>query len=337
VPPVGTLRWKPPGWNGEDPTLPSSFPGFQVRDITRDGTVSLTNGVDYFLKVNADYSGGGRIWCQGGRNIVAIAGEVDYTNSSGDGFNSSMQFEGGDDGATVHVEGVRVKNQPNGFTLKAPKMFQFQNIHTDLRDGSGTGHPDLIQVWSGAKAKGIRIDHWSGWSGFTYFSDFVDDGSKPFGTETPGFWELYNVDIHNVNGQGLGNWMGNPNVAVWKGSNLWLETSTEPDGNRRDMGDQLRQYGLQYPPPTGPGFGAQYQIYAADGTSLLYTSPPNPQGGAPGDIGRLQGQYLRYVNNPRMTAEWRTQKAPVSAGADANGNFVPAAKVGVGYKSPGYV
>jgi hypothetical protein len=337
-PPAGALMWRPPpGWNGNEPEDYHSFPTYKVTEVKRDGTVSLANGTDNFLIVDATYQGGGRIWVQGGRHIVAIAGEVDYTNTSSDGFNSSFQFEGGDDGAIVHVEGFRIKNQPNGFTLKAPKMFQFQNIHCDLRDASGQGHPDLIQVWSGYKAKGIRIHKWSGWSPFTYFSDFVDDGSKPFGTETPGFWELYDVDMHHVNGQGLGNWMGSPLHAVWKGRNLWLETSTEPDGNRRDMGDQLRQHGLQYPPATGPGFGAQYQIFDTDGSRLLYTSPPNPQGGAPGDIGRLQGQYLRYLGNPRMTAEWRTQKAPASVGADANGNFVPASKVGVGYKSPGYV
>jgi hypothetical protein len=337
--PVGNkLRWKPPGWNGNEPTLPSSYPGYQVKSVTKDGTVSLTNGVDYVLEVDASYSGGGRIWVQGGRNIVVVGGEIDYANSSGDGFNSSFQFEGGDDGAIVHVEGFLTKNQPNGFTLKAPKMFQFQNIHCDLRDGSGQGHPDLIQVWSGYKAKGIRINRWTGYSGYTYFSDFTDDkGPAQFGSETPGFWELYDVDMHHVNGQGLGNWMGSPNHAVWKGKNLWLETSTEPTGNRRDMGDQLRQYGLQYPPTSPPGYGAQYQIFDTDGTTLLYTSPVNPQGGAPGDIGRLQGQYLRYINNPRLTAEWRCQKAPVSAGADANGNFVPAATVGPNYRSPGYV
>jgi hypothetical protein len=336
--PAGTLRWKPPGWNGGDPTKASSYPGYEVRRVTSAGTTSLSNGRDYFLEIDVNYSGDQRVWIQGGRNIVCMGAEIDYTNSSGDGFNSSLQFEGGDDGAIVHVEGARIKNQPNGFTLKAPKMFQFQNIHTDLRDGSGSGHPDLIQVWSGAKAKGIRVHKWTGYSGFTYFSDFTDDkGPSQFGSETPSFWELYDVDMHHVNGQGLGNWMGSPNHAVWKGSNLWLETSTEPTGNRRDMGDQLRQHGLQYPPISGPGYGARYEIFGTDGTTSLYKSPPNPQGGAPGDIGRLQGQYLRYLDNPRLTAEWRCQIAPTSVGADANGNFVPASKVGVGYKSPGYV
>jgi hypothetical protein len=338
-PPTGTLPYRPPpGWNGNEPEDYHSFPSYEVREVKRDGTVSMTNGKDYVLLVDADYSGGGRIWVTGGRHIVAIAGEVDYTNSSGDGFNSSFQFEGGDDGAIVHVEGFRIKNQPNGFTLKAPKMFQFQNIHTDLRDSSGQGHPDLIQVWSGAKAKGIRIHGWTGYSGFTYFSDFTDDkGPAQFGSETPGFWDLRNVDIHHVNGQGLGCWLGSPNHAVWRGGNCWWETSTEPTGNRRDLGDQARQNGLQYPPSSPAGYAQRYEIFDTDGKTSLYKSPPNPQGGAPGDIGRLQGQYLRYLDNPRMTLEWRCQKAPVSAGADANGNFVPAASVGVGYKSPGYV
>jgi hypothetical protein len=330
-PPTGDkLRWKPPGW--------PDYAGYQTRAVTSAGTVSLSSGVDYILKLDVAFQGDTRVWVQGGRNIVVIGGAVNYTNTSGDGFNSSLQFEGGDPGATVHVEGVHLKNIPNGFTLKTPRYVQIQNCRVECRDGSGQGHPDIVQVWSGHKCPGIRIHRGSFWSGFTYLSDFTDDkGPAQFGSETPGSWELYDVDMHHVNGQGLGNWMGSPQHAVWKGSNLWLETSTEPTGNRRDMGDQLRQHGLQYPPASGPGYGARYEIFDTDGTTSLYKSPPNPQGGAPGDIGRLQGQYLRYLDNPRLTAEWRCQIAPVSAGADANGNFVPASKVGVGYKSPGYV
>lgn len=337
----GTLRYRPPGWNGGDPTLASSFPGYTVRTITGPGTMTLTNGVDYYLEMGTvNYSGDQRIWIEGGRNIVLVGGHINYTNTSGDGFNSSFQFQGGDPGATVHIEGVRIQNQPNGFTLKTPKFVQLQNIHAFLADGSGTGHPDIIQVWSGYKAQGIRIHRFTGYSGHTYFADHTDDsGSANFGLYTPVFWELRDVDLHHVNGSGSAFWLGSPNHAVFRGDNLWLETSTEPSGNRRDLGDILRIYGLQYPPvDPNLGFSAQFRIYDTDGTTVLYTSPTNPTSGAPGDIGRLQGHWFRYADNPRLAnIAWRCQKAPTSAGADANGNFVPASSVGANYVSPRYI
>ncbi len=107
------------------------------------------------------------------------------------------------------------------------------------------------------------------------------------------------------------------------------------------MGDQLRQFGGQYNLPKDPSglASAQYQIFDAN-NNLLFTSPFPPGGNPGGTTGRAQGHRLRYVDraeHPGLDGiEWRTQKPTVGDGADANGNFVPAASVGASYVSPGY-
>lgn len=334
------LRYRPPGWNGGDPTLASSFPGYTVRQITGPGTVNLTNGTDYYLELGSlSFSASNRLIINGGRNVVLVGGEITCTNSASDDGDAGIQIDGGTDGATVHIEGLRFTNLPNGFTIRTPRFIQLQNIRAHVRiyqDNFNLGHPDLIQVWTPHKCPGIRVHKFSGYSRFTFFCDFTDANYNV----SPGFWELHDVDLHGLppwndpNGRvdGLNCWMGYSSVVTWRGSNCWFETTYETSGNRRVLGSHVRQYS-----GGSPLAHAGYTIYDAN-DQPLFTAPLNFNGGSPGDIGRTQGHRLRYTDDPKqpnMELEWRCHLAPTSAGADANGNFA-AASAGADYVSPGY-
>lgn len=339
----GTLRWSPPpGWNGGDPTLKSSFPTYQERTITGPGTLSLTNGVDYYIHMGAlAWSGNQRIVISGGRHIVLCGGAITYTNSPSDGGDVGLQIDGGTPGGIVHLEGIKITNQPNGFTIRTPRIVQIQNCWVRVKvyqDNTSIAHPDLVQVWmqnNGNPGPNIRINRCSFYSGFTYLTDFTDESGVQ-GDESP-HWELYDLDMHGIPPDsgavpliGLNNWMGHRN-SIWEGDNLWLETSYESSGNRRDLGDQLRQRGLQYS-VTQEG----YQILDAAGT-VLYTQAINVQSGAPGDIGRTAGHRLVYHLDPNAAnIEWKWGVPSTSDGADSAGNFCSAAIPGANYISPLY-
>jgi len=345
-PATGTLRYQPPGWNGGDPTLASSFPTFTVRNITGPGTYNFTAGVDYYLEMSElAWSGNQRIILNGGRHLVLVGGGITYMNTAADGGDVSIQIDGGTVGGIVHLEGLNIVNLPNGITVRTPRTVQLQNSRIRLKiwdDNSSIGHPDLIQVWLQAngnpRCAGIKLHRCSMWSGFTYLSDFTDEVGTT-GAETPAFWEIYDCDFHGIpptNGSvpsiGLNHWMGHPDFAVFRGSNVWFETSWASVSQRRDLGDQLRQHGEQYTPKH-----AGYQILDVDGT-VLYTQAAGIASGEPGTIGTLQGHRLIYHLNPLLAdIEYTTQIAPVSVGADANGNFCSASVPGANYVSPLYL
>ena len=312
-PPSNKLKWAPPAL-----TSPSTV------NVSSPGTYNLTG--DSVVNLNLSFSGRNRITLAGGRHIRIIGGQIDYANTANDDGDSSLQIEGGDPNGIVHIEGLRITNLPNGITLKTPRLVRVQNCHIKVgifQNNFGLGHPDVIQVWRGFKSAGIQVHRLTAHSPFTFLCDFTDEPGVVIGSQTPAFWELHDVDMHGPTA--LNNWMGSPAHAVWKGSNCWLETSTTDSGQRRDLGDQLRQFGEQYSPKH-----AGYQILDPAG-AVLYTQQPGVASGAPGTIGTVQGHVLRYLQSahPNLTLEWRCQLPP-------GGEFVPASSVGAGYVSPGY-
>lgn len=297
------LRWRPPVTTGT------------VINVTQPGTVNMSAGTDYIVNVNVNASSGGRVELRGGRHRVIIGGSFKLTGPN----DPTLLVEAGDSVGETHIEGVYFETV-NALTFRTNQMVTIENCHAKV--ATAAQHADLMQAWRGQKAKGIRVDRFTGHSAFTFFSDLTDEPGVVHGTFTPGFWELYNVDLHGA--QALNNWMGSPAHAVWKGDNLWLETSTEPSGNRRSLDDQLRQYGEQYNPKY-----AGLQILDAAGTVLFTAAAGNTPQQSPGDVGRTAGHWLRYTD-PKLSMKWNW-------GVPPDGEFVPTSMVGPSYVSPGYL
>lgn len=268
-------------------------------------------GRNYRFTIDVTSTSGGRVVLQGGRHRLVVGARIDITGGNDP---IALLIEGGDTGGITHIEGCYLRSV-NGVTVRTNQTVQLVNNH--VRVAGAAEHADVIQAWAGAKCPGIRVDGLTAHSEFTFLSDLTDEPGVVHGTYTPGSWDLHNVDLHGPNA--LNNWMGSPQHAVWRGDNLWLETSTDSTGQRRDLGDQLRQHGEQYVPKH-----AGYQILdAAD--RILYTQSENVASGAPGETGRTAGHWLRYHLNPRLTMTWRW-------GVPPGGEFVPAWTTGPNYR-----
>ena len=304
-PPRVRLRWRPPATPGN------------IVNITQPGTYTFPSGQDVLIKPNVTSSTGGRIELRGGRHRVIIGGHAKLTGGTDP---IGILVEAGDEGGETHIEGMYFETV-NALTFRTNQQVTIENCHAKVADAAA--HADLMQSWKGQKSKGIRVHRFTGHSAFTFLSDLTDEPGVVFGTYTPAFWELYDVDLHGP--QGLVNWMGSPAHCVWRGDNLWLETSFEASGQRRSLDDQLRQHGEQYAPKY-----AGVQILDAAGTLLFTGAQGGTPAQAPGDIGKLPGHWLRYHQNPRLTMTWKW-------GVPPDGEFVPAATVGVNYVSPGYL
>ena len=334
------LRWAAPGYDGSgDPRDSRNYPGFVVVDAPQSGgSLNLDDSKDYFVKLghpkwSSVSSGRSSLRIGGGRHVVIVGGAITFTQTNSSDDQICLMIDGGNSSGIVHVEGVDMKCV-NGVTVRTPRVVQLENVRIWAHSSStSTLHPDVIQVWRGHRSAGIRLHRFTAYSNFTYLSDLTDTAT-PYGVNAPVYWELHDIDLHPINGAGLNNWMGQPQNAVFRGSNLWLETSVDSTGSRRDLGDQLRQFGTQYSPQH-----AGYQIFDAN-NNLLYTQQPGIASGAPGDIGRIRGHRLRYLStslHPGLTGiEWRAQLPSTADGADANGNFVPSSLVGTGYVPSGY-
>lgn len=358
----GSLLWAPPGWDGVgDPGVSSSYPGYTV--VTPAGgnqTLNLSNSVDYFVDLstvawNATATPAGNrttFGINGGRNVVIVGGSITVNKVNNTDDAVGLFIDGGAVGGIVHVEGVSIDAQ-NCITMRTPRMLQLQNCrltaHAYLDDHSNV-HPDCIQVWqqgtsstyaSFTRCAGIRINRCTLGSTMTYFTDLTDGSLvTDFGVQTVASWEMHDVDVHALaplSGTppliGLNIWMGAPLVATCTGTNLWWETSWESGSSRRDLGDVLRQYGLQYTPAA-----ASFEIWR--GGSTIYTSPSNPSNGAGSGLspaGGVQGDQIRFDRMNLISWIWNTQVAPTSVGADANGNFCAASVPGPSYVSPRYL
>jgi chitodextrinase len=337
-PPSGNaLRWSPPGYDGSgDPRDPVNYPGYKVVDApTTYGALSLDDNTDYFVKLgNAQWSsissGRSSISINGGRNVVIIGGSINFTATNNLDDESALIINDGNSNGIVHIEGVNIKSV-NGITIRTQRTVQIENVRIEVRawhDDYSTGiHPDLVQVWDRGPSK-IRQHRFTGYSPYSGIPTLLQD---------PAYWYRYDVDIHAVAKLTGGLPDINPVQYLgakteYVGDNLWAETGYYSSTVRRKLDDVLIGYAAT---GTQTQMATPYEISGVDGES--YVSPASPTGGnAPYPLGSRQGDRITFARNSLINEAWTQGKPPASAGADANGNFVPASLVGTGYVSPGY-
>jgi hypothetical protein len=110
------LKYTPPGWNGGDPTLSSSFPGYTAVTINNDGSnrsQNLTAGVDYYLNIsdyNPTVANLGGLTITGGRNVIIVGGRMRINNIAASPTQSSqtaLKIKPGATG-TYFIEGLDI-------------------------------------------------------------------------------------------------------------------------------------------------------------------------------------------------------------------------------------
>jgi hypothetical protein len=335
-PPVtGTLRWKPPGYDGSgDPRDAANYPGYVVRDVMGNGFLNLDDSTDYFLRLgdlNTSSVASGRTYTvgiNGGRNVVLIGGSINFTPLRKDDDEVAIQIDDGDPLGIVHIEGVNI-HAVNGITVRSQRTVQIENVRIEVHafndDFSGGVHPDIVQIWDRGPCK-LRTDHLTGYSVYSGLSALFASPNAPVS------WDRYNVDIHaavkltgglpDINpAQYLGG------TTHYTGDNLWLQGGYYSSTIKRKLDDLLLGYGSASPQANAP-----YELHGINGE--LYTSPLSPTGGnAPYPLGSRQGDTITFTRASQIGGAidelW-------TYGLPPNGEFVPAASVGTGYVSPGY-
>ena len=234
-PPTGKLASKPPGWNGVgDVRQPSSFPGYQVKEIRNSDwpsgsplELNLTNGVDYYLKFvepirrviaptepNKYYS----IHINGGRNVVSFGADVEVVTAGpvpryemGDTI--GFLIDGGTDGGTVYFEGPKIR-ACNPITMRSRRNLVvqwFRLIGEDVGGSNGgeRAHSDPVQIWGTDRTmvpcESIKMHYGSIFTDFTGLSVLtqVYPTSK---TDyiNPKTWWRHKIDMHPIMKNGLG-------------------------------------------------------------------------------------------------------------------------------------
>jgi hypothetical protein len=315
------LTWAPPPLtNPITVNVPSTAPV----------TLNLDSTKDYVLKLG-HVSGPGGLVVNGGHNVVIIGGQVTATPDTTESHGWAMRFY--NQTGVVHIEGVLIDQSNDGITIEAPSaIFQIENVRVEnnhaYQDNWSYAHPDLIQTWSGPSQ--VRIDHFTGYSDYQGLT-WMDAGS---GYVYPGSVVAKNVNIGALMPQpgSVLKWPdGAPadklvlGTAVWhvststafSCSSCWMLTGWYSQTYRRKLDDSIGGYDN------------------GDGT---YTEPPYllrrraVTGRAPvGDLGRRQGDYIRWPTNPKLANEVWTWGTPPA------GDFVPPRVAGLNYVSPGYV
>lgn len=343
--PVGVLMKRPPGWNGDDPTLHTSYPGFTHVGRFEECIDSAKN---YFVEQHAVVNhcdGPGRTTVASipsGNHVVCVGADLDGKSVSVSDDGLVIIAEQGSGVGTVYLEGIDFNEGPNLITGRTTRNIIVQNCKGNARAANDVHtqgiHPDIYQEWrrSVDARRGYRFFHRCDFgSTMTFVNDFTDETTTD-GRQAPSYFELQESSFRSLrplDGDppliGLGFWMGCPGKVSYKGK-AWLETSYESASSRRGLGDMLRYYGEQYSPRY-----AGYQILDANNV-VIYTREPASTATSDPTNARTNGKILRYHRDPLMTIEWRYGRPTPSDGADTNGNFVIGTP-GVGYKSPGYV
>lgn len=170
TPPTGgILRWPPPpGYNGGDPRLYSSFSGagYQYVEIGGYGrvhTVSMSANTDYFVKITSpityttspsDPDDFARVHLNGGRHVVIVGGDIRKDSGAPDGNTRQSEplgflIDGGTDGGIVHLEGLYIRAN-NPITSRTRRIVQVQWCVLEAQHylpSSDPAHSDPVQLW----------------------------------------------------------------------------------------------------------------------------------------------------------------------------------------------
>lgn len=353
--PTGILRDKPPGWNGGDPTLASSYPGYTVVSATTvNQNLGLNDNTDYFINVSSiswsSQSSGRSIGLNivGGRNVVVVGADLLFNSTNNLDDSTAVLVSDGNPVGKVYLEGINGKCC-NGITLRTKREVIIQNcrievsvFNDDSSGGSGI-HPDIIQVWgtqvtSHAPVKSIRLHKFTGITHYTGLSVLVEANPASLGTQTdPIVWDNLEVDLHPKHRNGhkdAGNMLylcdsptgnaGGP-YTEWKGD-IYIELPTGGGGAyTRGIDDimVLRAF-------TGGGafVNFPYEIHTSSGATV-YTSPNPPPGGTGQGFAQTVGNYLTLSRVSKFIG----LRAIVQDGSRV---AVPPFS-GAGYVSPGYL
>lgn len=341
VPPVGTLRWKPPGYPNYAgyTTIQANVSAQQFNlDNTKDYVIDLTT------KAWSSQSSGRSIGMHinGGRNVVVIGGALLFNSTNNQDDSTAILVDVGDPTGIVHLEGLNI-DCANGITVRTRRIVQIENCRIRVRtwnddhDGGSGIHPDIVQVWGTntqqTPCAAIRMHRVTGltrYSGLVCLTEI-----------TPGDplrWDRYDVDLHpDVNNNGKKD----------AGNFAYMCSG----GTGAAEGPYCEYHGVVYAElPTGGG-GAYvrgidditclrtlvgglkvfpYEIKNASG-STVYTSPNAPAGGSGTAAAKTPGNYLTYDRVPKFVDhKWIVGNPP-------GGQFVPVNLVGPTYVSPGYL
>lgn len=351
-PPPGVLRYRPPGWNGGDPTDARSFPGYEVRTITGPGPLNLDNAKDYYLEMgsvawSSVASGRSYIGINGGRNVVLVGGEVNFNRTNATDDMTAFLLDGGDPNGQVYFEGLDLDGS-NGITVRTKRKLVLQNSRVEVwayNYQHSNIHPDIVQVWGAATShvpcKGIYMHKATGLTSYTGLVNLVEISPSVAGGQTdPLEWVCDEVNIRpRVRPDGT----KDAGAYAYHCSGPTGQTDGPYTVHKGDVYAELPTGGggaytrpidgivcLRYIRPDGSLSIFPYEIRRPDGT-VVYTSPDQPTGGnGPFAETTRLGNYLTFSRVPALAGRrWFIGNPP-------DGDFCPAGVPGAGYVSPGY-
>lgn len=310
------LRWRPPAGNYVDRHIGQADGG---------STIQLTPGVDYNIIFDSPVKR--RITFYGGRNIKIIGGEINIDSSqentqhprtSGHRYNPSNGLEFRGQTGVIFLEGLRIHGAYALDSIRFPSVpdatIYIQNCRlesdriisglTDVADGFF--HTDGIQIWGGTQ--GLYLNRVTIIN--PYQGGMIGDGVLVNPWKTTVFDQV--------------NFRAGPRVGqVTKLINFVARSALQ--------GPMVLQGDTVYYEP-GPGWSWS-TAYASPGTpsGAFYSSVPvgvDSQGRAYGEP--KQSNVVNGITNG-AGAPGRIYK-----GLPPGGDYVPASRAGMNYKSPGY-
>jgi hypothetical protein len=332
--------------------------------ITAPGTYNLYSNVDYVI--STPYRLDGAVHLRGGRNVVWIgghihipyqgAGPVAPANRRGlvisdidDGGGDPVRYGYSPAGRIVHVEGLLIDGPDlaEGINTNAPKaVIQLQNIrvqdvhfrNSDDRDGTNgwaANHPDVLQTWGSQKE--LRVDGLTGTSAYQGLYLQEDSVDRVRGAM---YMRRVNIRAYQQPGDDGQAYAGH-RMLNWVGASigtLYLDTGTVWVGHHSASG-----WNQASPNPSGTTSFWRTRYWSA--ASSTHVAEPPPGGavftdalGSPTSLtvgADATGTFARWSSS--QVRNWQaTGDGRVYSGTPAQGDYVPAASVGLRYVSPGY-